>query len=144
MTTATLQAHSISKGFVLAGRALFTVANATGKHYTYKVTRSKDAANPRWWAKLLTGPDNTADYTYIGEVLPEGTFRLTRASKMKNDSEPVTVLSWALKMIWRGRQLPSGYAIHHEGRCCRCGRVLTVPSSVESGIGPECAQYVGG
>jgi hypothetical protein len=28
--------------------------------------------------------------------------------------------------------------VWHEGRCGRCGRALTVPESVERGIGPEC------
>jgi hypothetical protein len=29
--------------------------------------------------------------------------------------------------------------VWHEGRCGRCGRRLTVPESIESGLGPECA-----
>jgi hypothetical protein len=30
----------------------------------------------------------------------------------------------------------------HEGKCCRCGRKLTVPASIASGIGPECATKI--
>jgi hypothetical protein len=26
----------------------------------------------------------------------------------------------------------------HEGRCGKCGRALTVPESIESGLGPVC------
>jgi hypothetical protein len=33
---------------------------------------------------------------------------------------------------------------HHEGKCGRCGRLLTVPSSIESGIGPECSKIMRG
>jgi hypothetical protein len=36
-------------------------------------------------------------------------------------------------------ELPKGLKVHHEGRCCRCGRKLTVPESIETGLGPECA-----
>lgn len=31
------------------------------------------------------------------------------------------------------------YAIA-EGRCCRCGRELTVPASIHAGMGPDCAE----
>jgi hypothetical protein len=30
----------------------------------------------------------------------------------------------------------------HEGKCGRCNRKLTVPSSIESGFGPECINHV--
>lgn len=32
--------------------------------------------------------------------------------------------------------------VWHEGSCGRCGRKLTVPSSIETGLGPECAELV--
>ena len=35
--------------------------------------------------------------------------------------------------------MPANVEINHEGRCGRCGRALTVPESVASGIGPESA-----
>jgi hypothetical protein len=47
-------------------------------------------------------------------------------------------------MVWKNQELPGGYKIHHEGRCGKCGRLLTVPESVETGIGPECAKRMGG
>ena len=28
--------------------------------------------------------------------------------------------------------------IWHEGKCGKCGRPLTVPSSIENGLGPSC------
>jgi hypothetical protein len=34
--------------------------------------------------------------------------------------------------------LPECIEIWHEGKCGKCGRQLTVPSSIETGIGPEC------
>jgi hypothetical protein len=33
--------------------------------------------------------------------------------------------------------------IWHEGRCARCNRRLTVPASIASGFGPECAGKAG-
>lgn len=133
----------ITKDFVLAGRAVFTVSNAVGDRYTFKVTQKDGKMGPVWFVSLLTGPDNEADYTYMGildawsaEVI------LTKASRYTMHSEPVRVLQWACKMVWSQRALPAGYAIHHEGQCGRCGRTLTVPESIESGFGPECVKKV--
>ena len=39
--------------------------------------------------------------------------------------------------------LPKTVEVWHEGICGRCGRKLTVPESVERGLGPECAGLVG-
>ena len=47
---------------------------------------------------------------------------------------------WVL--AWQGAALPEGYEARHEGRCARCGRALTVPESIDSGFGPECARKV--
>lgn len=137
----------ITKDFVLAGRALFTVSNGKGTRYTYRVNLKPgdDRYPAQWFVKLLTGPDNTDDrncYTYIGKVLADGKVKMTAASKYTEDSLPVKVLGWALGIIFRGGSLPEGYAIHHEGRCARCGAVLTVPSSITSGFGPECVKHV--
>ncbi|GMU26254.1 MAG: hypothetical protein AMXMBFR16_11590 [Candidatus Uhrbacteria bacterium] len=132
----------ITREFATAGRAVFTVSNATGERYTFKVKR-KDNEAPRppvYFVSLLTGPDNTRDYTYVG-VLNDynGSVRLTAASRYAEDSKPVAVVRWALKKVWERGTLPAGYEILHEGRCGRCGRPLTVPESIKTGLGPECA-----
>ena len=136
----------ISKEFVTAGKAIFTVKSVTGEHYTFQVNKKEasDRYRETFFVSLLTGPDNTSDYTYMGMLNPM-TFLAspTRASKLTTDSKPFKVLDWALTKIWNNSSLPEGYEIYHEGRCCRCGRLLTVPESIESGIGPECAKIMG-
>lgn len=132
-----------AKLFITAGKATFTVSNGKGDHRTYRVTR-KDADDrypETYFVKLLTGPDNTSSYTYLGILdAATGGVRLTKNSKFTDDSLPVKVLRWALKKVWAGEPLPAGYAVQHEGKCGRCGRALTVPESIVSGIGPECAK----
>ena len=34
--------------------------------------------------------------------------------------------------------LPEFVEVWHEGCCGKCGKRLTVPSSIENGLGPEC------
>lgn len=127
--------------FFSAGRAVFTVANNKGEHYTYRIGHSK--ADQPLFVGLLTGRNNETDYTYMGIYNPETQeVRLTAKSKYTNDTQPVKVIRWALRQVTEGKSLPDGYSIKHEGRCCRCGRTLTDPTSIELGIGPECREKV--
>jgi len=136
----------IDKTFVTAGRAIFTVSNPAGQHYTFRIRgkESEQQVAPVFFAELLTGPNNTDDYTYLG-ILDHrsGDVRLTKKSAYTADTLPVRVLTWAMRLTFDGKPEPAGYRLQHEGRCGRCGRVLTVPSSIESGIGPECATKLG-
>lgn len=148
-----LRSAAAALQFILAGNAYFTVRSAkTGVRYTFRVslgncqTCSKQQAcvcprRPPYFVNLLTGPENTSDYSYLG-MITNKQFRLTRASKMKMDSVPVKAFCWVLEHLV-GSKLPPQTEIWHEGRCGRCGRMLTVPESIEAGLGPECAGKVG-
>lgn len=57
-------------------------------------------------------------------------------------SGSIRVFLWTLWKINQGKGLPEGYEIRHAGRCCRCGRTLTVPTSIDMGLGPVCADKV--
>jgi len=132
------------KRFFEGGRATFTVSNGRGEHYTFRINKPKrdDKGNPPYFISMLTGSDNDSDYTYIGLYIPQNNnVKLTSKSKFTADSKPIRVLNWAFTMIAEGKELPLGYSIQHEGRCCRCARTLTTPESIERGIGPECAKY---
>ncbi len=39
--------------------------------------------------------------------------------------------------------LPPTIEVWHEGACCYCAKRLTVPASIELGVGPDCAQERG-
>lgn len=131
----------ITADFVKAGYAIFTVTSKTGEYYTYKVEHSTGSENfaPAWFVQLLTGPDNTSDYSYLGLLdAKTGAVRLTKKSRYSDDSLPVKVIRWALGMVWSDKPLPEGYAIEHMGLCGHCGRALTTPESLAIGIGPKC------
>jgi hypothetical protein len=137
----------LDKSFFTGGNAIFTVESPNGKHYTFKIRQPKRDQNAPHFVSLLSGPDNENDYTYLGmlaTVNGQPTVKLTKASRMTENSAPVKVARWALKHVFGDRMLPLGYAIHHEGKCGCCGRTLTVPESIKRGIGPECWERMGG
>lgn len=147
--TAVVQNALKDPKFFTGGNAIFTASNGKGEHYTYRIRRPKP--DMPFFVQLLTGPDNTQDYTYLGVFLPTGSrsslvqyLQLTAKSKLRRESKPVQVFEWAVKSVSLKLAIPDGYAIQHEGKCCRCGRRLTVPESIEYGIGPECKKFFDG
>jgi hypothetical protein len=143
----------VTKEFVLAGKAIFTVHNNKGNHYTYQVKKARKdhpIFGPTWYVYLLTGPDNTRNYTYIGVLDPQnGQWKPTQASKLSNSATSISVLNWAMSLVWNDQPFPDGYGCHGEGRCGRCGRRLTDepgvnPEAERYGFGPVCYQKITG
>lgn len=140
--------------FIFGGRARFTLTSkATGKSFTFKMDAPKDRESNQFsssirFVKVLDGPNNAwdGDWRFLGFVQcdeNEPTSCLIAGKSGLPDAPSFKALSWALAHLGRGN-IPEGLEIRHEGKCCRCGRSLTVPSSIDTGIGPECARKMGG
>lgn len=130
--------------FVLAGNALFTITSLrTGKHFTYKAKRSVrydqklgldvPVSPAAWKISVLNGRDNSKDYRYIGLIHESD-------KRFRHRFDGVTTAAKGFEWVWNHLERCSErFEFRHAGRCGRCGRRLTVPSSIDSGIGPECA-----
>lgn len=124
--------------FLFAGRALFTVTSKrTGTSFTYKLEQGRNRFADRLFASVLTGPDNTSDYAYLG-MLTDGGLRATTASRVDASAPSFAALARLLQ-----HPEHAGVEVRHAGCCGRCGRLLTRPESIDSGLGPECAGKVG-
>lgn len=122
--------------FILAGNATVTlVSKTTGNRFTYKVRASEDGAVH--FVSLLNGPDNESQYAYFGYVRRGVFFHGGRKAKVAETAPSARGFKWAFEQFSAG-QMPASLEVWHEGRCGRCGRKLTVPSSIASGFGPEC------
>jgi len=62
-------------------------------------------------------------------------------SAISPNAQSVDVFQYVFNKLIQGT-LSEFIEIWHEGRCGKCGRQLTVPSSIESGIGPECSKML--
>jgi len=141
--------------FILAGDAYFTVrSQKTQTRFTYHVERaacsrcgSKTCTcwlYPVYFCSVLVGPDNRESYKFIGILKENHEFLRTRKSKLEDKAPSVVAFKWVLSNLLTSPNMPRDLEIWHEGRCGRCGRKLTVPESVERGLGPECASIMGG
>jgi Family of unknown function (DUF6011) len=131
-----------AKVFCLAGNATITLESLkTSAHFTYKVReKAEEGRATVWFVSLLSGCDNENDYRYMG-IIRDGRFSLTRNSKISCDALSFRAFDYFWNRVHD--EDPAQLVIHHEGRCGRCGRTLTVPSSIQSGLGPDCAEIMG-
>jgi len=139
--TAQMQAIDDIRTYVFAGRSTFTlVSRATGNRYTFRISRAPGENDGRpWFVTILRGPDNHDDYTFLGTVFPDsqGRYRHGKKSKINFCSRAVKTVAWFLRKLEEGDL--SQVEFWHEGSCGRCGRKLTVPESIATGMGPVCA-----
>lgn len=143
-----------ARAFAQAGNATLTlVSKASGTRFTYKVqaphrpgnegtNAARDTGNDMRFVKVLTGADNENSYTYLGFIRRGVFFHGNNKSRISTDASSTKAFAWAWKMLAQD-VLPAGLEVWHEGRCGRCARKLTVPASIASGFGPECAGRVG-
>lgn len=125
--------------FIFGGNATFTIRSAkTGARFTYKI-RQPEIGKP-FFASVLAGQNNETDFEYIGFVPTSTRGVLCAGSKGKPDAPSFNALRWVLAKLNNEARIPEDLELFHEGRCCACGRKLTTPESIISGIGPECSK----
>jgi len=118
--------------FIFAGKSLVTFVNTnTGNRFTFKVKQAKNSN--LFFVSVLTNPEV---YTYIGTAT-EGVYRHGRKSHITKDAQSVKVFEYVINKL-KSQNLPEFIEVWHEGKCGKCGRTLTVPASIATGIGPEC------
>jgi Family of unknown function (DUF6011) len=124
--------HSDVLKFMFAGKSTFTVLNTkSDNRFTFNIKLSKDGN--LFFVKVLSGPDS---YTYIGTCI-NGHFKHSKKSVISSDAQSVKVFDYIINKL-KTNTLQDFIEIWHEGKCGKCGRLLTVPSSIETGLGPEC------
>jgi len=122
---------------ILAGKAIVTLANRhTGNRFTFQIAICEDKPD-LFFVSVLSGTDNVHDYHYLG-CIRGACYAHGRKSRIAETAQSAQVFAWFWKHLQR---LPLHVEVWHEGRCLRCGRVLTVPASLATGLGPECIKY---
>jgi hypothetical protein len=127
------------KKFVFGGNATFTVVNTdTKKHFTFKVKQPKNN-NEIFFVSVMNGSDNNSNYAFIGTYFNNGnSFRHGKKSSIGKDAQSAKVISWFFNKFINNEEKYPTVQVYHEGKCGKCGRKLTTPESVKSGLGPVC------
>ena len=140
-----------AKAFLFAGKSTVTFVSPSKNRFTYKVSKLKEkyktnkGGDDVFFVSLMTGSDNERCYSYMGTVFAKANgvknFKMTAKSKVAKDAMSVKAFVYVMYNLYRN-SLANGVEIWHEGKCGRCGRKLTVPTSIENGIGPECIKIM--
>jgi len=138
----------LADGTILTQDGTYTVTNdATGKHATYTVKTQKPDARFMPGSRIfsvLNGPDNWNNYIGVAflTVKADGTEALVMWKRHQGTKWQAHAKAFEA-IVLNGRFVnPNNgdrYSVLMAGKCCMCGRKLTTPQSVRSGIGPVCA-----
>jgi len=107
----------------------------SGVHRTFRIhTQKVDAkfAPGERLVGLLIGSDNEHDYKDFAFIGNNG--RVILWKKHRGDK----FYEWAAKALENPQDWLAKCDISFDGRCRKCNRLLTDPTSVELGIGPKC------
>lgn len=119
--------------FLLGGNCLFTVkSNYTQKHFTFKVKKNKDDSIYKVYHGVKFD-------RYAGFISSNG---FKRYNPQKIATEQQAAFEWLWRNITIKEQLKK-VTIYHHGKCGKCGRRLTDPTSIEIALGPECRKELG-
>jgi len=118
------------------GATLTIVNDASGGRVTVRFRRPKDFSAVL--VDVMTGSDNESNFDFLG-TLRGTTVYVSPRSKCDalKGARAKGIVEWALRHA-EADDLRTVRCLH-EGRCGRCGRKLTVPASIDRGLGPECA-----
>jgi hypothetical protein len=137
--------------FIFAGNATFTLVNeSTGNRFTYRIRKAGYGTSTFnenvgiFYVSVLNGSDNNSSYTFLGTYFG-GTnqmYRHSLKSKIGISAGSNQVITWFFSKFIKNPTLFSTIKVHHAGKCGRCGKKLTTPESVKSGLGPKCGNRI--
>lgn len=131
------------KEFITGGKAFLTIRNNnSGERRTYKFFKYKNQTNPHMvYVNGMVGLDNENSYTFLGRFDIRNLQYIHKINSRIN--EDAVIVKGIKYMLFQLANNTTHAAIEywHEGKCCRCGRLLTTPESIDAGIGPECIKH---
>lgn len=120
---------------------IYTIAFEGEGHCTFRVREGSGNWAGKLILSLLVGPDNTTDYEGLGVIEDTGFHVWNSRRHLYMDRVQAAIATLLNADDEKRADFGLAYAMA-SNRCCRCGRMLTVPASIFAGMGPECSGKV--
>ena len=133
--------------YILAGKSEFILhSSKTGQDFGYRLTRKESKNNPDEFIYFLNIKDGH-EWVYAGVLWYDSSSNIYKFGKGKSgniDANDLNVKSllFVMSKLQNG-DTPLYCSVFHTGKCGLCGRKLTTPESILTGLGPSCAKRVG-
>lgn len=124
------------RDYIFGGRGIVTLKSPSGVHHSYMFAKPKNEDVFPDDVVFVYAVHERSKLFYVG-MIESGRFRLTRNSRFDSHTDIVKGARYIVKMADHP-DMETPMALYHEGMCACCGRRLTNPKSLESGIGPKC------
>lgn len=116
----------------------YTVQLDDSLHLTLRIEdASKEWNTNAYVVGVLTGTDNTSDYTNFAFLYKSGRIQMWKKFSTGYDNWKDALQFLVLGDVSERAKMGKMFAVQ-SGRCWRCGRLLTTLDSVADGIGPVC------
>ena len=127
------------KNFIFGGNATFTIVNTDSKKYfPFKVRKSKDS-DEVFFVSIMNHSVNNYNHNFLGTFFSkDNCYKTSKKSSIKSDTTSSKVISWFFNYFINSEEKYPTVQVYHDGKCGKCGRKLTTPESVKSGLGPIC------
>lgn len=116
--------------YIRGGRGAATIVGRDHQ-FVYSFSKGDEERSPIF-VRTTTG-----DSTYLGFLTPD--LELIAGRKGDASHPAFKAIAWYINKALQKPEIAERVQFWHEGRCCMCGRPLTHPASIASGIGPDCA-----
>lgn len=161
MTDHPLPWNETAKTFLLAGRCVVTLEDVlTERRWTYSIRQRvdmgyvddklKDGTVKKRWTVVKRHPfwkvylKLAGVRPFVGTIDAKLVFRAgSGIDKRYVTAESINMIGDVLRDLNAGTDRSNQVRIWHRGLCGRCEKTLTVPSSIATGIGPDCAKRMG-
>lgn len=136
--------------YMLAGKSEFVMhSSKTNQDFTYRLTRkeSKDSTDDNNKYIYFLNIKMGHDWVYAGVLWYDyntNTYKFATGKSGKVEPSDLNVRSLLFVMNkLQINEIPQYCTIFHTGKCGVCGKKLTTPESILTGLGPSCSKRVG-
>ena len=133
--------------FMLAGKCEFVLhSSKTNEDFKYEMTKKKSDSKEDsfiYFTSLIKGNEKIyAGVIWFNNDTQEFRFSTGKNGKVEPSNISIKSLIFVLNKLVK-EETVQHLVVYHVGKCGKCGKKLTTPESILTGLGPTCSNKIG-